>query len=93
MATTESDTVAMGMRIAAAGTQVKLSQADIMAYAASLSSVGIEAEAGGSAFSKMLVNMQLAAETGKGLSGYAKTAGMSEQEFQTAFKNSPTTCN
>lgn len=91
MATTESDTVAMGMRIAAAGTQVKLSQADIMAYAASLSSVGIEAEAGGSAFSKMLVNMQLAAETGKGLSGYAKTAGMSEQEFQTAFKNSPTT--
>lgn len=91
MATTESDTVAMGMRIAAAGTQVKLSQADIMAYAASLSSVGIEAEAGGSAFSKLLVNMQLAAETGKGLSGYAKAAGMSGQEFQTAFKNSPTT--
>lgn len=91
MATTESDTVAMGMRIAAAGTQVKLSQADIMAYAASLSSVGIEAEAGGSAFSKLLVNMQLAAETGKGLAGYAKVAGMSGQEFQTAFKTSPTT--
>lgn len=91
MATTESDTVAMGMRIAAAGTQVKLSQADIMAYAASLSSVGIEAEAGGSAFSKLLVNMQLAAETGKGLAGYAKVAGMSGQEFQTAYKTSPTT--
>ncbi|WP_141709472.1 phage tail tape measure protein [Eisenbergiella tayi] len=91
MATTEADIVGMGMRIAAAGDQVNLSQADIMAYAASLSSVGIEAEAGGSAFSKLLVNLQMATETGKGLSEYAKVAGMTGKEFKQAFQEDATT--
>lgn len=90
MATTESGIVSMGMRIAAAGHQVKLSESDIMAYAASLSSVGIEAEAGGSAFSKMLVNLQMATETGKGLDGYAKVAGMTGTEFKKAFQQDAT---
>lgn len=90
MATTEADTVAMAMRIAAAGTQVRLSQADIMAYAASLSSVGIEAEAGGSAFSKLLVNMQMVAETGKNLKDYAKVAGMTGEQFKEAFQQDAT---
>lgn len=90
MATTEADIVGMGMRIAAAGDQINLSQADIMAYAASLSSVGIEAEAGGSAFSKLLVNLQMAAETGKGLGEYAKVAGMTGKEFKQAFKEDAT---
>lgn len=90
MATTEADTVAMAMRIAAAGTQVRLSKADIMAYAASLSSVGIEAEAGGSAFSKLLVNMQMAAETGKNLKDYAKVAGMTGEQFKEAFQQDAT---
>lgn len=91
MATTEADIVGMGMRIAAAGDQVNLSQADIMAYAASLSSVGIEAEAGGSAFSKLLVNLQMATETGKGLDEYAKIAGMTGKEFKKAFQEDATT--
>lgn len=90
LATTESDTVSMGMRIAAAGNQIGLSQADIMGYAASLSSVGIEAEAGGSAFSKMIVNLQMATETGKGLKNYAKVAGMTGAEFKKAFKEDAT---
>lgn len=85
MATTEADIVSMGMRIAGAGNQVHLSQNEIMGYSAALSSVGIEAEAGGSAFSKLLVNMQMAAETGKNLSKYAKVAGMTGNEFKKAF--------
>lgn len=64
MATTEADIVEMGMRLAGAGKQVGMSEGDIMGFAAALSSVGIEAEAGGSAMSKMMVNMQLAVETG-----------------------------
>lgn len=64
MATTEADITSMAMRLAGAGTQVGMSEADIMGFAAALSSVGIEAEAGGSAMSKMMVNMQLAVETG-----------------------------
>lgn len=86
MATNEADIVSMGMRIAAAGDQVGLSEAEIMAYAASLSSVGIEAEAGGTAFSKLLVNLQMAAETGKNLKNYAKVAGMTGAEFKKAFQ-------
>lgn len=91
MATTEADITALGMRIAAAGSQVNLSEADIMAYSAALSSVGIEAEAGGTAFSKMLVNLQLATETGKNLKSYAQVAGMTGQEFKKAFQDDATT--
>ena len=86
MATTEADIVNMGMRIAAAGTQVGMSQDQIMAYSAALSSVGIEAEAGGTAFSKLLTNLQMAAETGQKLEDYARVAGMTGQEFREAFE-------
>lgn len=91
MATTEKDIMSMGMRIAAAGDQVNLSEADIMAYSAALSSVGIEAEAGGTAFSKMLAKLQMAVETGKGLKSYAKVAGMTGEEFKQAFGKDATT--
>ncbi|MEK3887250.1 phage tail tape measure protein [Bacillus sp. FSL K6-3431] len=46
LATTEGEIVAMGLRIAGAGHQIGLTEAQIMAIAGSLSSVGIEAEAG-----------------------------------------------
>lgn len=90
MATTESDIVAMGMRIAAAGHQINLSEADIMAYSAALSSVGIEAEAGGTAFSKLLINLQMAVETGKNLKEYAAVAGMTEADFSQVFGDDTT---
>lgn len=87
MATTESEITEMAMRLAGAGTQVNMSESQILGIAAALSSVGIESEAGGSAFSKVMVNMQLATETGKnGLEDYAKVAGMTAKEFQKAFK-------
>lgn len=90
MATTEADIMSMGMRIAAAGNQVHLSEADIMAYSAALSSVGIEAEAGGTAFSKMLAKLQMAVETGEDLKDYAKVAGMTGSEFKQAFAEDAT---
>lgn len=90
MATQEDDIVAMGMRIAGAGNQIGLSEADIMGYSAALSSVGIEAEAGGSAFSKLLTNLQLATETGDNLKEYANVAGMSGKEFKQAFQEDAT---
>ena len=85
-ATTESDIVAMGTRLAASGELVGLSQAQIMALAAAMSSVGVEAEAGGSAMSKLLKNIQVATETGgKSLTKYANVAGMTGDEFKKAF--------
>ncbi|WP_148361079.1 phage tail tape measure protein, partial [Clostridium ihumii] len=91
MATTEADIVAMGMRLAGAGTQIGLTEAQIMGLSAGLSSVGIEAEAGGSAFSKVMIEMQLAVETGsESLNDFAQVAGMSADEFSNAFKKDAT---
>lgn len=87
LATTESEIVEMGLRLAGAGKQVGMSEATILSFAGALSSVGIEAEAGGSAFSKVMVDMQLAAEQGgEGLQQFADVAGMSADEFSKAYK-------
>src|SRR5699024_3451842 len=48
LATTESEIVEMGLRLAGAGDQIGLTEAQTLAFAGALSSVGIEAEAGGS---------------------------------------------
>lgn len=87
LATTEADIAAMALRLAGAGKQIGLTEAQTLAFAGALSSVGIEAEAGGSAFSKMMADMQLAVETGSSdLKDFAKVAGMSADEFKQAFK-------
>ena len=91
LATTESEITAMAMRLAGAGAQIGLSEAQILSFAGALSSVGIEAEAGGSAFSKVMSSMQLAVETSNdSLKDFAKVAGMSTKEFKKAFKTDAT---
>lgn len=87
LATTEGEIVEMGLRLAGAGKQVGMSEAQILSFAGALSSVGINAEAGGSAMSKVMVNMQLAVEKGgKSLKQFADVAGMSSSDFKKAFK-------
>lgn len=87
LATTESEITAMSLRLAGAGHQVGMSEAQIMSFAGALSSVGIEAEAGGSAFSKVMIDIQLATEKGgKKLEQFAKVAGMSSKDFKKAFE-------
>lgn len=87
LATTEGEIVAMGLRLAGAGKQIGLTEAQIMSFAGALSSVGIEAEAGGSAFSKVMIDMQLAVETNsEALKDYANVAGMTASEFKQAFQ-------
>lgn len=88
MATTEKEIVEMATRISGAGSQVGLSEAQIMSFSAALSSVGIEAEAGGTAFSTLLSKMNLATvQGGKSLNSFATVAGMSGEQFKKAFKN------
>lgn len=90
-ATTEADIVSMAMRLAGAGTQVGMTESQILGLSAALSSMGIEAEAGGSAFSKVMINMQLAVETGnESLKDFASVAGMTTSEFSKAFKEDAT---
>lgn len=91
MATTEADIVSMAMRLAGAGKQVGMTESDIMSFSAALSSVGIEAEAGGSAFSKVMLEIQMAIQSGsESVGDFAKVAGMSTQEFADKFKNDAT---
>lgn len=89
-ATTESSIMEMSMRLAAAGHQVGLSEAQILGFAAALSSVGIEAEMGGSAFSKALVKMEVAAATGgDALADFAKVSGMTSAQFKSLWDSDP----
>lgn len=89
-ATTEKEITEMGLRLAGAGKQIGLSQGSIMGIAAALSSVGIEAEQGGSAFSKLMVSLQLAVEKGgESLESFASVAGMTSDKFAELFKSKP----
>ena len=87
-ATTESEIVAMGTRLASAGKLAGLTEPEIMAMAAAMSSVGIEAEAGGTAMTQTLNAIEKAvAKGGDDLAEFARIAGMSSEEFSSAWKN------
>lgn len=86
-ATTEREIVEMGMRIAGAGTQIGMSEHQILAYATALSSVGVEAEAGGTAISRVMLDIaQSVAVGGSKLQEFAQIAGMSVSQFKTQFE-------
>lgn len=86
-ATTEAEIVNMATRLASTGSLVGLSEAQIMALSAAMSSVGIKEESGGSTMSKLLKKMQLAVETSSDiLKDYAAVSGMSSDQFVEAFQ-------
>ncbi len=87
-ATTESEITEMALRLAGAGSQIGLSQGDILGLSAALSSVGIEAEMGGSAMSKVMINMQVAAKTGLGqMEDLSAKTGMTRRELELMSSN------
>jgi len=89
-ATTESAIMEMSLRLAAAGHQVGLTEAQILGFATALSSVGIEAQMGGSAFSKALVKMEVASATGgQALADFAMVSGMTADQFKALFDVDP----
>lgn len=86
-ASTEAEIAAMGLRLAAAGNQAGMSLPQILGFANAMSSVGIEAEAGGSAMSRTFAKIGTAVmDGGAKLRGFAAVAGMSGAQFQKAFK-------
>lgn len=89
-ATTEADISSMAMRLAAAGTQVGMSQADILGLATALTSMGMEAEAGGTAMSTIMSTIDKAvAKNDDSLKVWASTAKMSANDFANAWKSDP----
>ena len=89
-ATTESEIMEMGLRLAGTGHMVGLTEPQIMAVATAMSSVGINAEAGGSSFSRVMqkINTQVLSG-GKKLELFAKVSGMSAQNFAHEWKTEP----
>lgn len=89
-ATTESEIVLMGQRLAAAGELAGLTEPEIMALAAAMSSVGIQAEAGGTAMTQTLTAMEQAVATGgESLDKFASVAGMSAEQFASTWDSKP----
>ena len=89
-ATTEKPIMEMAHRMAGAGKQVGLTEAQVLGFAAALSSVGIEAQMGGSAFSKALIKMEVASATGgDALEDFGKVAGMTGQQFKALWDSDP----
>ncbi|MDC3412522.1 phage tail tape measure protein [Terrihalobacillus insolitus] len=87
LATTESEISEMALRLAGAGKQIGLTESDILAFSGALSSVGIKAEAGGSAFSRIMVDMaNSVATTDDKLQTFAKVAGVSAKDFSKSFE-------
>ena len=89
-ATTEAPIAEMSMRIAGAGKQIGLTEPQVLGLATALSSVGIQAQMGGSAISKALIKMEVAASTGNDeLKDFAKISGMTEKQFVEAWRKDP----
>jgi TP901 family phage tail tape measure protein len=89
-ATTEAEISEFALRIAGAGKIAGLTTADVFGLATAFSSVGIKAEAGGTAVQKMLIAMtQAVAGGGEKLRIFAETAGLTDKAFQTMFRTKP----
>lgn len=81
-ATTEKDIVEMFRNVAAASSRVGMTESQMAALAATLSSLGLD-KGGASAISKIMTNIDKAVDTGgKSLAEWAEVAGMSAKKFQ-----------
>lgn len=89
-ATTESEILHFGLRIAPVGATVGATEEDVLGLAAALTSLGIPAERGGTAIQRLFISMAQAIESGSDkLDEFARTAGMTGEEFSELFRESP----
>ena len=87
-ATTEAEIADMAMYMGATGTAVGISAQDILAYSTALSSLGAEAASGGSAVSRIWMDIQSAvSKGGESLSTFAQMSGKSSAQFATDWKS------
>lgn len=90
LATTEAEIVEFGLRIAGAGKIAGLAESDVLAIGAALSSVGVQAEAGGTAVQKALIEMNTAVATNSAaLQTFADVAGVTTEQFAKQWREKP----
>lgn len=84
--TTESDIMDMATRLGVAGKMVGFNSNQVLGLSTALSSLGIEAAAGGSSVSKMLKTIDISVSTGNDkLQKFAEVSGMTSEQFQKAW--------
>lgn len=89
-ATTEAEIVDFSNRIAGAGRIAGLSTAEIFGIGTALSSVGVLAQAGGTAVQKALIAMNTAVAKGdENLQLFAETAGLTADTFAEKWETEP----
>ncbi|MEH1498389.1 phage tail tape measure protein [Cutibacterium avidum] len=86
-ATTERDIVEMGQRLSGTGKQMNITESQVMAFGAAMASVGINAEAGGTAMSRNWIKIDHAVRSGgQSLQTMAHVSGMSAAQFKKAWQ-------
>lgn len=90
LATTEKDISAMALRLAGVSSAANFSQAEILGMSGAMSSLGIKAEAGGSAMTRIIqdISKNVANGTDK-VQEYARVSGISAEEFANKWKTKP----
>ena len=87
-ATTEREIADMAMEMGSTAGVVGISAQDVLAYSTALSSMGIEAAAGGSAISRIWMDIQSAVSGGgDDLKEFAKVSGKTSEQFAKSWKN------
>ena len=87
---TEAQILAVAVQVAQLKQATRISQPDLLAYAATLKSVGIEAELGGNAITKLFIGLEGASRGGgEQLTAYAAAARVTADEFRNLTRSSP----
>lgn len=89
-ATTEKDILEMASRLAGAGSLAGMTEANILALSTAMSSVGLNAEAGGTAMTQVMNTITTAvAEGSTELETFARVSGWSAEQFAQGWRNEP----
>ncbi|MGO3017879.1 MAG: phage tail tape measure protein [Anaerococcus sp.] len=89
--TSEAEIMAMSSRLAASSRLVGITTPNVLGLATAMSSVGISAEAGGTAMSTVMTKVDKAvASGGAKLQNFASVAGLSAEDFAAKWKSKPT---
>lgn len=87
-AASEDEILAFSLRLAGAGNQVNMSEADIMALGATMASLGIRSEMGGTAMSKFITLLNTEFMSGsEAAEKWASITGSSMEELQAKIEN------
>lgn len=90
MAATEPQILEFAQRIAAAGERAGFTEDEILGFSAAMASVGLNPEAGGSAFTQAINTMvEAVARGGPELDTLAKSAGTTADAFKTSWEADP----